>query len=168
MPLWDAFAAVFCSWKNARAVTYRRQHNIPIDWVTAVNVQAMVFGNMVDDSATGVAFTRDPATGDYALYGEYLVNAQGEVVVAGIRTLQQMNVAGKLAHRSKLPAMEEVMPEVFQKLNAVRHSLEQHYGDMQDIEFTVQRGKWYMLQTQVGKRTASAALKIEDCVRYGG
>nr|AIT69967.1 pyruvate orthophosphate dikinase [Grateloupia chiangii] len=160
MQLWDAIAAVFRSWTNARAVTYRRLHNIPNNWGTAVNVQAMVFGNMGDDSATGVAFTRDPATGENALYGEYLVNAQGEDVVAGIRTPQQLTVAGRLAHRSKLPAMEEVMPEVFQELNAVRHNLEKHYGDMQDIEFTVQRGKLYMLQTRVGKRTASAALKI--------
>nr|AIT69966.1 pyruvate orthophosphate dikinase [Gracilaria blodgettii]AIT69971.1 pyruvate orthophosphate dikinase [Gracilaria vermiculophylla] len=160
MQLWDAISAVFRSWSNARAVTYRRLNNISHDWGTAVNVQAMVFGNMGDDSATGVAFTRDPATGENALYGEYLVNAQGEDVVAGIRTPQQLTVAGKLAHRSKLPAMEEVMPEVFQELNAVRHNLEKHYGDMQDIEFTVQRGKLYMLQTRVGKRTASAALKI--------
>ncbi|KAI0562327.1 pyruvate orthophosphate dikinase [Gracilaria domingensis] len=160
MQLWDAIAAVFRSWTNARAVTYRRLHSIPNDWGTAVNVQAMVFGNMGDDSATGVAFTRDPATGENVLYGEYLVNAQGEDVVAGIRTPQQLTVAGKLAHRSKLPAMEEVMPEVFQELNAVRYNLEKHYGDMQDIEFTVQRGKLYMLQTRVGKRTASAALKI--------
>lgn len=158
--LWDAIAAVFRSWSNARAVTYRKLHNISHDWGTAVNVQAMVFGNMGDDSATGVAFSRDPATGENTLYGEYLVNAQGEDVVAGIRTPQQLTVAGKISNRSKLPAMEEVMPEVFQELNTVRHTLEKHYGDMQDIEFTVQRGKLYMLQTRVGKRTATAALKI--------
>ncbi|PXF44324.1 Pyruvate, phosphate dikinase [Gracilariopsis chorda] len=160
MQLWDAIAAVFRSWSNARAVTYRKLHNISHDWGTAVNVQAMVFGNMGDDSATGVAFSRDPATGENTLYGEYLVNAQGEDVVAGIRTPQQITVAGKISHRSKLPAMEEVMPEVFQELNTVRHTLEKHYGDMQDIEFTVQRGKLYMLQTRVGKRTARAAMKI--------
>nr|AIT69965.1 pyruvate orthophosphate dikinase [Eucheuma denticulatum] len=158
--LWHSIAAVFRSWSNARAVTYRKLQNIPNDWGTAVNVQAMVFGNMGESSATGVAFTRNPATGDNALYGEYLVNAQGEDVVAGIRTPQQITIAGKVANRSNLPAMEEVMPSMFHELNAIRHTLEEHYSDMQDIEFTIQRGKLYILQTRAGKRTARAALKI--------
>jgi pyruvate,orthophosphate dikinase len=158
--LWGAIGAVFGSWMNARAVTYRRLHNIPADWGTAVNVQAMVFGNMGEDCATGVAFTRNPSTGANEFYGEYLVNAQGEDVVAGIRTPQHLTVAGKQASGSELPAMEEVMPEVFAELLRVRKILEDHYLDMQDIEFTVERGKLWMLQTRTGKRTAQAALKI--------
>jgi pyruvate,orthophosphate dikinase len=158
--LWGAISAVFSSWMNQRAITYRRLHAIPEDWGTAVNVQAMVFGNMGDDCATGVAFTRDPSTGENTFYGEYLVNAQGEDVVAGIRTPQHLTVKGKQANKSKLPAMEEVMPEVFRQLEGIRGKLEAHYRDMQDIEFTVQRGKLYMLQTRSGKRTAAAALKI--------
>jgi pyruvate,orthophosphate dikinase len=158
--LWGAIGAVFGSWMNARAVTYRRLHNISADWGTAVNVQAMVFGNMGEDCATGVAFTRNPSTGDNAFYGEYLVNAQGEDVVAGIRTPQHLTIAGRKASGSDLPAMEEVMPEVFSELLAVRQILENHYRDMQDIEFTVERGKLWMLQTRTGKRTAQAALKI--------
>jgi len=165
---WAAIGAVFGSWKNQRAVTYRRIHNIPEAWGTAVTLQAMVFGNMGDDCATGVAFTRDPSTGENAFYGEYLVNAQGEDVVAGIRTPQNLTVKGKEAQGDKLPAMEEVMPEVFGQLDAVRQRLEKHYRDMQDIEFTVQRGKLYMLQTRSGKRTATAALKIAvDLQREG-
>jgi pyruvate, orthophosphate dikinase len=158
--LWRAIAAVFGSWMNPRALTYRRLHDIPADWGTAVNVQAMVFGNMGPDCATGVAFTRDPSTGANALYGEFLVNAQGEDVVAGIRTPQHLTIAGKETNNSALPAMEEVMPEVLSELNKVRRKLEDHYRDMQDIEFTVQRGKLWMLQTRTGKRTAQAALKI--------
>jgi pyruvate,orthophosphate dikinase len=158
--LWGAIAAVFGSWMNARAVTYRRLHNIPADWGTAVTVQAMVFGNMGDDCATGVAFTRNPSTGDNQFYGEFLVNAQGEDVVAGIRTPQHLTLAGKKASGSKLPAMEEVMPDVFGELLKVRGILEDQYRDMQDIEFTVERGKLWMLQTRTGKRTAQAALKI--------
>lgn len=158
--LWGAIGAVFESWMIPRAATYRRLHGIPEDWGTAVNVQAMVFGNMGEDCATGVAFTRDPSTGDNRFYGEYLVNAQGEDVVAGIRTPQHLTVEGKLANNSTLPAMEEVMPRVFGQLNDVRQRLESHYCDMQDIEFTVQQGKLYMLQTRSGKRTAAAALKI--------
>ena len=166
--LWGAVGAVFGSWMNQRAITYRRLHAIPENWGTAVNVQAMVFGNMGDDCATGVAFTRDPSTGANLFYGEYLVNAQGEDVVAGIRTPQHLTVEGKLAQKSDAPAMEEVMPEVFKQLAAVRLRLETHYRDMQDIEFTVQRGKLYMLQTRNGKRTAKAALKIAvDMVRDG-
>jgi pyruvate,orthophosphate dikinase len=158
--LWGAIGAVFGSWMNPRAVTYRRLHDIPADWGTAVNVQAMVFGNMGPDCATGVAFTRDPSTGANAFYGEFLVNAQGEDVVAGIRTPQHLTIAGKEANNSALPAMEEVMPEVLTELHKVRKTLEYHYRDMQDIEFTVQRGKLWMLQTRTGKRTAQAALKI--------
>ena len=155
-----AVEAVFRSWNNARAVFYRDFHGISHDMGTAVTVQAMVFGNMGDDCATGIAFTRDPSTGENAFYGEYLVNAQGEDVVAGIRTPQHLTLRGKEAHQSRLPAMEEVMPEVFGELEDVRNTLEAHYKDMQDIEFTVQRGRLWMLQTRSGKRTAAAALKI--------
>jgi pyruvate, orthophosphate dikinase len=158
--LWGAIGAVFGSWMNQRAITYRRLHGIPADWGTAVNVQAMVFGNMGEDCATGVAFTRNPSTGANEFYGEYLVNAQGEDVVAGIRTPQHLTLAGKAANNSTLPAMEEVMPGVFADLCKVRERLEKHYRDMQDIEFTVQQGKLWMLQTRNGKRTAPAALKI--------
>ena len=166
--IWAAIGAVFGSWMNQRAITYRRLHGIPAEWGTAVNLQAMVFGNMGDDCATGVAFTRDPSTGENAFYGEYLVNAQGEDVVAGIRTPQNLTLRGKQMNNSKLPAMEEVMPEVFKQLDDVRHTLEKHYKDMQDIEFTVQRGTLYMLQTRTGKRTAPAALKIAvDMVNEG-
>ena len=158
--LWGAIGAVFGSWRTARAVTYRKLHAIPEEWGTAVNVQAMVFGNMGDDCATGVAFTRNPSTGGNEFYGEFLVNAQGEDVVAGIRTPQSLTLAGKKANRSQLPAMEEAMPGLFAELERVRRKLETHYRDMQDIEFTVERGKLYMLQTRSGKRTAQAALKI--------
>ncbi|MEZ5902897.1 MAG: pyruvate, phosphate dikinase [Alphaproteobacteria bacterium] len=166
--LWGAIGAVFGSWMVPRAITYRNINDIPSDWGTAVNVQSMVFGNMGDDCATGVAFTRDPATGENFFYGEYLVNAQGEDVVAGIRTPQSLTIKGKEKEGSDLPAMEEVMPEVFKQLDDVRHKLEKHYRDMQDIEFTVQQGKLFMLQTRNGKRTAAAALKIAvDMVEEG-
>lgn len=166
--LWGAIKAVFGSWQNDRANTYRRLHGISDSWGTAVNVQAMVFGNMGQDCATGVAFTRDPSTGEDMFYGEYLVNAQGEDVVAGIRTPQHLTIAGKDAQGSDLPAMEEVMPEVFGQLDEVRLNLEKHYRDMQDIEFTVQQNKLWMLQTRSGKRTAKAALKIAcDMVAEG-
>ncbi len=158
--VWAAIAAVFRSWMNQRAVTYRKLHVIPEDWGTAVNVQAMVFGNMGEDCATGVAFTRDPSTGENAFYGEYLVNAQGEDVVSGIRTPQHLTRSGREAQGASLPSMEETMPEVFAQLEDVRRRLERHYRDMQDIEFTVQRGHLYMLQTRTGKRSAGAALKI--------
>ncbi|HEU0217563.1 MAG TPA: pyruvate, phosphate dikinase [Stellaceae bacterium] len=158
--LWGAIGAVFGSWMNQRAVTYRRLNNIPEDWGTAVSVQAMVFGNRGDDCATGVAFTRNPSTGANEFYGEFLVNAQGEDVVAGIRTPQSLTVAGKKANSSNLPAMEEVMPQVYGELLEVRDKLEDRYRDMQDIEFTVERGRLWMLQTRTGKRTAAAALKI--------
>ena len=166
--LWGAIGAVFGSWMNQRAITYRRLNDIPHDWGTAVNVQAMVFGNRGEDCCTGVAFTRNPSTGENAFYGEYLVNAQGEDVVAGIRTPQHLTVKGKLANGSTLPAMEETMKGVFDQLNDVRLKLEKHYRDMQDIEFTVQQSKLYMLQTRTGKRTAAAALKIAvDMVNEG-
>ncbi|MDR3450830.1 MAG: pyruvate, phosphate dikinase [Alphaproteobacteria bacterium] len=166
--LWGAIGAVFGSWMNTRAMTYRKLNDIPHDWGTAVNVQAMVFGNRGDDCCTGVAFTRNPSTGENAFYGEYLVNAQGEDVVAGIRTPQELTIKSKNEQGSKLPAMEETMPQVFAQLNEVRLKLEKHYRDMQDIEFTVQQGKLYMLQTRTGKRTAAAALKIAvDMVAEG-
>jgi len=166
--LWGAIGAVFGSWMNQRAITYRRLHQIPEDWGTAVNVQAMVFGNMGQDCATGVAFTRNPSTGENAFYGEYLVNAQGEDVVAGIRTPQQITIVGKQAQKSTMPAMEESMPGVFKQLDDVRKRLEKHFRDMQDIEFTVQQDKLYMLQTRSGKRTAPAALRIAvDMVKEG-
>jgi pyruvate,orthophosphate dikinase len=163
-----AIGAVFGSWMNQRAITYRRLHDIPAAWGTAVNVQAMVFGNMGQDCATGVAFTRNPSTGDAAFYGEFLVNAQGEDVVAGIRTPQPLTVAGKTASSDDAPAMEEVMPAAFAALMDIRARLEAHYRDMQDIEFTIQQDKLWMLQTRTGKRTAAAAIKIAvDMVREG-
>ena len=158
--LWGAVGAVFGSWMNPRACTYRKLHNLPDHWGTAVNVQAMVFGNMGDDCATGVCFTRNPATGDNAYYGEYLVNAQGEDVVAGIRTPQPLSLAEKELAESDLPSLEEVMPEIYGELCHVRTQLEKHYKDMQDMEFTIQKGKLWMLQTRTGKRTAKAALRI--------
>ena len=158
--LWGAVGAVFASWESDRAKVYRRLNGIPADWGTAVNVQAMVFGNMGDTSATGVAFTRDPATGENAYYGEYLINAQGEDVVAGIRTPQYLTKAAREAAGAKPLSMEEAMPEAYAELARVFEILERHYRDMQDIEFTVERGKLWMLQTRSGKRTAKAALKI--------
>ena len=157
--LWGAIGAVFASWMNPRAITYRRLHDIPENWGTAVNVQAMVFGNMGDTSATGVAFTRNPSTGEKALYGEFLVNAQGEDVVAGIRTPQNITEAARIAAGSDKPSLEKVMPEAFAAFVAISDKLEKHYRDMQDLEFTIERGKLWMLQTRSGKRTAKAALK---------
>ena len=158
--LWGAIGAVFGSWQSERAKVYRRLNDIPGDWGTAVNVQAMVFGNMGDTSATGVAFTRDPAKGDNAYYGEFLINAQGEDVVAGIRTPQYLTRAARETAGAKPLSMEEAMPEAYAELARVFDQLERHYRDMQDIEFTVERGKLWMLQTRSGKRTAKAALKI--------
>ncbi len=158
--LWGAISAVFSSWMNERAITYRKMYDIPESWGTAVNVQAMVFGNMGNDCATGVAFTRDPSTGEKTFFGEYLINAQGEDVVAGIRTPQQVTIEGKERQGSELPAMEESMPQVYQELVETYKKLEAHYRDMQDIEFTVQNNKLWMLQTRNGKRTAPAAIKI--------
>ena len=158
--LWGAIGAVFGSWMNQRAITYRRLHDIPASWGTAVNVQAMVFGNMGETSATGVAFTRNPSTGEHELYGEFLVNAQGEDVVAGIRTPQNITEAARIAAKSDKPSMETVMPDVFHEFRRTTELLEKHYRDMQDVEFTVERGKLWMLQTRGGKRTAKASLKI--------
>ncbi|MBA4747850.1 MAG: pyruvate, phosphate dikinase, partial [Sphingopyxis sp.] len=158
--LWGAIGAVFTSWESERAKVYRRLNAIPAEWGTAVNIQAMVFGNMGDTSATGVAFTRDPATGERAWYGEWLINAQGEDVVAGIRTPQYLTRAARERAGAKPLSMEEAMPETFVELGQVFDTLERHYRDMQDIEFTVERGKLWMLQTRSGKRTAKAALKI--------
>lgn len=158
--LWGAIGAVFGSWQSERAKVYRRLNDIPGDWGTAVNVQAMVFGNMGDTSATGVAFTRDPSTGERAYYGEFLINAQGEDVVAGIRTPQYLTRAARERAGAKPASMEEAMPEVYGQLAQVFDTLETHYRDMQDIEFTVERAKLWMLQTRSGKRTAKAALKI--------
>src|SRR5215475_12544315 len=158
--LWGAISAVFGSWMNQRAITYRRLHNIPESWGTAVNVQAMVFGNMGETSATGVAFTRNPSTGERSLYGEFLINAQGEDVVAGIRTPQEITEAARQAANSDKPSMERAMPQAYAELTRIYQSLEQHYRDMQDLEFTVEKGKLWMLQTRSGKRTAKAALRI--------
>jgi len=166
--LWGAIAAVFASWMNERAKFYRRMHDIPESWGTAVNVQSMVFGNMGETSATGVAFTRNPSTGDNRLYGEFLINAQGEDVVAGIRTPQALTKASREEMGETAPSMEEAMPEVFAQFKAVVEQLERHYRDMQDIEFTVEQGRLYMLQTRSGKRTARAALKVAcDLVAEG-
>jgi pyruvate,orthophosphate dikinase len=158
--LWGAIGAVFSSWMNARAVTYRRLHDIPESWGTAVNVQAMVFGNMGETSATGVAFTRNPSTGESKLYGEFLINAQGEDVVAGIRTPQDITDDARKESGSDKPSMETAMPDAFQELTRIYTLLEKHYRDMQDMEFTVERGKLWMLQTRGGKRTAKAGLRI--------
>lgn len=158
--LWGAIGAVFGSWMNQRAITYRRLHNIPESWGTAVNVQAMVFGNMGETSATGVAFTRNPSTGERRLYGEFLINAQGEDVVAGIRTPQEITEAARREAGSDKPSMELALPQAFKELTRIYGVLERHYRDMQDLEFTVEQGKLWMLQTRSGKRTAKAALKI--------
>lgn len=158
--LWGAVGAVFSSWMNARAIKYRELNSIPASWGTAVNVQSMVFGNMGETSATGVAFTRNPSTGDNALYGEFLINAQGEDVVAGIRTPQDITEAAKIEAGSDKPSMEKAMPEAYAELCRIYGILEKHYRDMQDMEFTIQEGKLWMLQTRSGKRTAKAALKI--------
>ncbi|HEY0236384.1 MAG TPA: pyruvate, phosphate dikinase [Afipia sp.] len=158
--LWGAIGAVFGSWMTARAVTYRRLHDIPESWGTAVNVQSMVFGNMGDTSATGVAFTRNPSTGEKYLYGEFLINAQGEDVVAGIRTPQEITEKARKESGSDKPSMESAMPAAFKELTRIYRLLEKHYRDMQDLEFTVEQGKLWMLQTRNGKRTTKAALRI--------
>jgi pyruvate,orthophosphate dikinase len=158
--LWGAIGAVFSSWMNPRAIIYRRLHGIPESWGTAVNVQAMVFGNMGDRSATGVAFTRNPSTGEKRLYGEFLINAQGEDVVAGIRTPQEITEKARIESGSDKPSMERAMPQAFAELSRIYQVLEKHYRDMQDLEFTVERDKLWMLQTRAGKRTAKAALRI--------
>lgn len=158
--LWGGIEAVFKSWNGKRAVNYRKIENIPGEWGTAVNVQAMVFGNMGEDSATGVAFTRNPATGENAFYGEWLTNAQGEDVVAGIRTPNPLNESTKTEDTQNLPSLEGSMPELYKELEDIRSKLENHYNDMQDIEFTIQNGRLWMLQTRVGKRNGIAAIKM--------
>jgi pyruvate,orthophosphate dikinase len=158
--LWGAIGAVFGSWMNQRAITYRRLHSIPESWGTAVNVQAMVFGNMGSTSATGVAFTRNPSTGEKRLYGEFLINAQGEDVVAGMRTPQEITERARQESGSDKPSMESALPQAFAELTRIYGLLEKHYRDMQDLEFTVEQGKLWMLQTRSGKRTAKAALRI--------
>ena len=158
--LWGATMAVFQSWSGERAINYRRIENIPNEWGTAVNVQTMVFGNMGESSATGVAFTRNPATGDNKFFGEWLVNAQGEDVVAGLRTPNPLNEETKTEGTKDLPSLESSMPEIYSELKEIRSGLEKHYNDMQDIEFTIQEGKLWMLQTRVGKRNGSAAIKM--------
>jgi pyruvate,orthophosphate dikinase len=158
--LWGAIGAVFGSWMNARAIKYRELNAIPSSWGTAVNVQSMVFGNRGDTSATGVAFTRNPSTGERALYGEFLINAQGEDVVAGIRTPQDITEQARIVSGSSRPSMERTMPRAYAELVRIYEVLERHYRDMQDMEFTVEDGKLWMLQTRGGKRTAKAALRI--------
>ncbi|RYC15331.1 pyruvate, phosphate dikinase [Ciceribacter ferrooxidans] len=166
--LWGAIGAVFASWMNPRAITYRHLHAIPAEWGTAVTVQAMVFGNLGSTSATGVAFTRNPSTGEKALYGEFLVNAQGEDVVAGIRTPQSITEAARIESGSDKPSLEKVMPEAFAEFRSICDKLEAHYRDMQDLEFTIERGKLWMLQARSGKRTTKAAMKIAvDMVAEG-
>lgn len=166
--LWGAVGAVFKSWMNDRAIFYRKMHDIPVSWGTAVNVQAMVFGNMGDTSATGVAFTRNPSTGEKLFYGEYLINAQGEDVVAGIRTPKSITKTQRLAMGESGESLEESLPDVYAQLNEAQAKLENHYRDMQDIEFTAENGRLWMLQTRNGKRTAKAALKIAvDMVAEG-
>ena len=157
--LLGAVSSVFLSWNSQRAKTYRRLNHIPSEWGTAVNIQAMVFGNMGNDCATGVAFTRDPSTGENS-FGEYLINAQGEDVVAGTRTPQYITKKARLKAGEKLPSMEESMPKIYRELKEIFIKLERHYKDMQDIEFTVENNKLWMLQTRTGKRTAKAAIKI--------
>ena len=160
MQLWSGIGAVFASWNGKRAVSYRRIEDIPDDWGTAVNVQAMVFGNMGKNSATGVGFTRNPGNGENEFYGEYLINAQGEDVVAGIRTPAPINEYSKSEHNKALVTLEKTMPAIYKQLNAYQQRLERHYKDMQDIEFTIENGKLYMLQTRVGKRNGPAAVRM--------
>ena len=158
--LWGGIKAVFQSWNGKRAISYRKIENIPGEWGTAVNVQAMVFGNTGDNSATGVAFTRNPATGENNFYGEWLQNAQGEDVVAGIRTPHPLNQSTKTEESKNLESLEEFLPDVYDQLDSIRQKLEKHYNDMQDIEFTIEEGRLWMLQTRSGKRTGAAAIKI--------
>ena len=158
--LWGSIGGVFKSWNGKRAIAYRKIEGIPDDWGTAVNVQSMVFGNMGNTSATGVAFSRNPANGDNKFYGEWLINAQGEDVVAGIRTPNPLNEATKNPHNQHLESLETAMPEVYRELDDIRLHLEEHYHDMQDIEFTIQDGKLWMLQCRIGKRTGIAALNM--------
>ncbi len=166
--LWGGIKAVFASWNGDRAINYRRIENIPHEWGTAVNVQTMVFGNMGEDSATGVAFTRNPATGENIFFGEWLVNAQGEDVVAGLRTPNPLNEDTKTEETKNLASLESSMPDIYAQLDKIRKDLEKHYSDMQDIEFTIQQGKLWMLQTRVGKRNGSAAIRMAVEMRHQG
>src|SRR3990167_8339494 len=158
--LWGAIGAVFNSWMTKRAIEYRRINTISEDLGTAVNVQSMVFGNMGNDSATGVAFTRDPGNGEDKFYGEYLVNAQGDDVVAGIRTPSPINTESRSEHNKNLPVLEDLMPKAYKELFAIQKKLENHYKDMQDIEFTIEKGRLFMLQCRIGKRNGPAAVRI--------
>ena len=158
--MFGAISAVFLSWESHRAKVYRKLNQIPPEWGTAVNVQSMVFGNMGNDCATGVVFTRNPSNGNHQIYGEYLINAQGEDVVAGTRTPQHITKKARIASNESLPSMEESMPIVYKELKKILHKLEKHYKDMQDVEFTVENKKLWMLQTRSGKRTAKSAVKI--------
>jgi pyruvate,orthophosphate dikinase len=158
--LWGGIEAVFKSWNGSRAISYRKIENIPEKWGTAVNVQTMVFGNTGEESATGVAFTRNPATGKNEFFGEWLTNAQGEDVVAGLRTPNPLNEDTKTEGTNHLPSLEDSMPKIYEELFNIKNRLEQHYSDMQDIEFTIEEGKLWMLQTRVGKRNGVAAIKI--------
>ena len=158
--MWGSIGGVFGSWNGKRAIDYRRIEKIPDEWGTAVNVQAMVFGNMGNDSATGVAFTRNPGTGENKFYGEYLINAQGEDVVAGIRTPAPINAYSKNSQSKNLDTLEKLMPKLYKELDGFQKRLEQHYKDMQDIEFTIEKGKLYMLQCRVGKRNGIAAVRM--------
>jgi len=166
--LWGGIKAVFASWNGERAINYRRIENIPHEWGTAVNVQTMVFGNMGEDSATGVAFTRNPATGENIFFGEWLVNAQGEDVVAGLRTPNPLNEDTKTEETKNLASLESSMPDIYAQLDKIRKDLEKHYSDMQDIEFTIQQGKLWMLQTRVGKRNGSAAIRMAVEMKHEG
>ncbi|SVC24912.1 uncharacterized protein METZ01_LOCUS277766, partial [marine metagenome] len=158
--LWGSITAVFKSWNGKRAISYRNIENIPHEWGTAVNIQAMVFGNMGNGCATGVAFTRNPATGENNFYGEWLPNAQGEDVVAGLRTPNPLNQMSRSHESGSLPSLEEMMPDIYVKLDAIQNQLEYHYKDMQDIEFTIQNERLWMLQTRVGKRNGTAAIRM--------
>ncbi|MFA5005800.1 MAG: PEP/pyruvate-binding domain-containing protein, partial [Candidatus Omnitrophota bacterium] len=158
--LWGGISAVFSSWNGKRACSYRRIENIPDEWGTAVNVQTMVFGNMGNDSATGVAFTRNPGNGENNFYGEYLINAQGEDVVAGIRTPAPINEYSTSEHNKALLTLEKAMPKIYKELYSIQNRLENHYHDMQDIEFTIEKGKLFMLQCRVGKRNGPAAVRM--------
>jgi len=158
--LWGAISAVFGSWMNDRAKIYRKLHDIPENWSTAVNVQSMVFGNMSDSSATGVCFTRNPSTGENVFYGEYLINAQGEDVVAGLRTPNPLNKTSRSHESGNLPSLEDTMPKIYGELHVIQSQLEKHFKDMQDIEFTIQEGRLWMLQTRIGKRNGTAAIRM--------
>ena len=166
--MWGGISAVFQSWNGKRAIAYRRIEDIPEEWGTAVNVQTMVFGNMGEDCSTGVAFTRNPATGDNHFFGEWLIDAQGEDVVAGIRTPNPINQSGRTEKNKDLPTLEEMSPVLYNELDGIRSNLEKHYRDMQDVEFTIESGRLWMLQTRVGKRNGVAAVKMATEMLHEG